>query len=288
MRKLVLPLAFAAAVFSSLARPAWAQVQPPPPMQQQPLGTNQSNTQLQPPPPMQQPLGSNQSNTQQPVNQDQLQQQATTRRLDEAESEDSKRNFELFYLDGQIGGSYINMAQFSSDDLAVKKTSAGGPAFSLGAGARLFVFYLGARLRYNALSSFNLWQINAELGAKIPISSLDFIVGLHGGYSFVGRLGDANQATDTSTPTSNDAVSIRGFNAGLDVGLDYFVSSLFSVGAGIMGDALLLNRPPVALPAGLTPDQQAAAKTDPLYQKSGTSAGLELGVALRLGLHFGL
>lgn len=283
MRKVVLPFV-AAAAFTSLTTPALAQVQPPPPMQpQQPaLGTNQSNTQLQPPPPMQpqqQP---------QPVNQEQLQQQATTRRLDEAESEDSKRNFEIFYLDGQIGGSYINMAQFSSEDLAVKKSSAGGPAFSIGAGGRLFVFYLGARLRYNALSSFNLWQINGELGAKIPISSLDLIFGLHGGYSFVGRLGDANQATDTSTPTSNDAVSIRGFNAGLDVGLDYFISPLFSVGAGIMGDFLLLNRPPVALPSGLTPEQTTAAKSDPLYQKSGTSAGLELGVALRLGLHFGL
>jgi hypothetical protein len=226
-----------------------------------------------------------------PVDQNQLQQNATNQQLNEAESKDSGRNFELFYLDGSIGGSYINMAQFDQTSLGIKKTSAGGPAFAVGAGVRLLVFYVGARLHYNALSSFNLWQVNGELGLKIPISELDFMIGLHGGYSFVGRLGDANQATDTSTPTSNDAVSIRGFNAGLDVALDYYVSSLFSVGVGVLGDFLYLNRPPIAKPDGfnqLPAAQQQAINNDPLYKESGTTAGLELAGMLRLGLHFGL
>ena len=180
------------------------------------------------------------------------------------------------------------MAQFSSDQFAVKKTSAGGPAFSIGAGLRLVVFVVGARLRYNALSSFNLVQINGEVGLKLPISSVDILIGLHGGYSFVGRLGDANEATSTSTPTSNDAVSIRGFNRGLEFAVDYYVTSLFSVGVGAIGDFLLLNRPPVPIPANVPAEQQAAIKADPLYQKSGTSAGLEVGGMLRLGIHLGL
>jgi hypothetical protein len=275
MRRL-LPSLGAAAVLAVTSNALAQDLQPPPPMQQP------AQPGLAPPPPMQQPLGQPQPNN------EQLQKQETAKKLDEAESEDSHRSFELFWIDGSIGGSYIDMAQFSSSDLAVKKTSAGGPAFSLGAGIRLLVFYAGARLRYNALSLFNLWQINGELGIKVPISSIDFMAGLHGGYSFVGRLGDANQATDTSTPASNDAVSVRGFNVGLDVALDYYVSSLFSVGFGVLGDALILNRPPVDLPSGLTAEQQAAAKDDPLYQKSGTSAGLGLAGMLRLGLHFGL
>lgn len=215
----------------------------------------------------------------------------TTRRLDEAEQKDSGRNFELFWLDGSIGGSYVNMAQFSSETLQIEKTSAGGPAFSLGAGLRFVILVLGARLRHNALSSFNMWQINAEAGLKIPTSSFDILFGLHGGYSFVGRLGDAGLATNTNTPASTDAVSIRGFNAGVDVAFDYYVSPLFSVGAGILGDFLFLNRPPIDKPAGfasLPPEQQAAINDDPLYQKSGTSAGLQLAGGLRLGLHFGL
>jgi len=219
------------------------------------------------------------------------QQAETMRKLDQAEQEDTGRNFELFWLDGSIGGSYINMSQFSSETFQIENTSAGGPAFSVGGGVRFVMFVLGARLRHNALSSFNMWQMNAEAGLKIPVRSFDILFGLHGGYSFVGRLGDAGVATNTSTPASTDAVSIRGFNAGLDVAFDYYVSPLFSVGAGILGDFLFLNRPPVDKPAGfanLTPDQQAAINNDPIYQKSGTSAGLQLAGGLRLGLHFGL
>lgn len=208
--------------------------------------------------------------------------------LDQAEQKDSGRNFELFWIDGQINGAYINMRQFSSETFAIEQATAGGPAFALGAGLRLVIFVAGARLRYNALSSFNMWQINGEAGLKIPISSVDILFGLHGGYSFVGRLGDAGQATNTSTPLANDAVSIRGFNAGLEVAVDYYVSPLFSVGGGIIGDFLFLNRPAVAKPTGLSAADQAAVDANPLYQKSGTSAGLQLAGGLRLGLHFGL
>ncbi|MBX3230695.1 MAG: hypothetical protein KIT84_00650 [Labilithrix sp.] len=237
---------------------------------------------IAPPPPMAPNTGPGQTT------QEQYQQAETHKKLDEAETKDTGRNFELFWVDGSIGGAYINMSQFSAEQLAVKQTSAGGPAFSIGAGLRLVVFVAGARLRYNALSSFNLLQINGEAGLKLPISDFDILIAAHGGYSWVGRLGDANEATSSSAPTSNDAVSIRGFNAGLEFAFDYYVSPMFSVGVGLLGDFLLLNRPPVPLPSGLTPEQQAAAESDPLYQKSGTSAGLALGGGLRLGLHFGL
>jgi hypothetical protein len=215
----------------------------------------------------------------------------TTQKLDEAEKKDSGRNFELFWLDTHIGGSYINMTQLSSSTFAIEKASAGGPAFSAGAGVRFLIFVLGARLRYNALSSFNMWQINAEAGLKIPVSSFDLLFGLHGGYSFVGRLGDAGQGTNTNVPVAGEAVSIRGFNGGLDIAFDYYVSPLFSVGAGFLGDFLFLNRPPVAKPTGfdqLPPAQKTAIENDPLYKSSGTSAGIQLAGGLRLGLHFGL
>lgn len=219
------------------------------------------------------------------------QEAAQKEELDRAEREDSGRGFELFWVDGTLGGSYIDMRQFSQSSLQVENASSAGPAFSLGAGVRFVVLVLGARARYNALSAFNMWQINGEVGLKFPIKSFDLLIGGHGGYSFVGRLGDASVATNTSTPASTDAVKIRGFNAGLDFALDYFASSLFSVGVGATADFLFLNRPPADLPsqfATLPPAQQAAIQNDPLYKASGTSLGLELGVGLRLGLHFGL
>ena len=239
---------------------------------------------LAPPPPIQQGGPGSQPA---PSNEE-VQKQDTTRKLDQAESEDSGRNFELLWLDAQAGGTYVDMAQFSASDLAIRQTKAGGPSFSLGAGIRLVIFYAGLRARYNVLSMFNLWQLNAEAGLKIPISALDFMIGAHGGYSFVGSLADSNQATDTSTPTKNDAVSIRGFNLGVDVAVDYYINPYFSVGVGALGDFLFLNRPAVDKPKGLTADQQAKVDADPLYQKSGTSAGFGAGGMLRLGLHLGL
>ncbi|MDB4939168.1 MAG: hypothetical protein JWP87_6140 [Labilithrix sp.] len=215
--------------------------------------------------------------------------QATTQKLDEAEREDSGRNFELFWVDAHLGGSYIDMRQFSGDTLAIEKASAGGPMFALGAGLRFVVLVLGVRAKYNALSAFNMWQLNGELGFKIPIDKFDFLIGAHGGYSFVGSVGEGTVASSSSaTPTNNDAVKIRGFNAGLDVGLDYYVSPTFSVGGGFFADFLYLNRPPVDLPAGLTQEQKDIIAKEPLYAESGKSAGLQLGGALRLGLHFGL
>lgn len=225
------------------------------------------------------------------TNPEQQQQQETTQRLDEAEREDSKRKFELVWIDGQLGGSYINMQQLSETDLRVEKSSSGGPAFSLGAGLRFVVLVLGARARYNALSAFNMWQLNGEVGLKLPVSSLDVLIGAHGGYSFVGSLGQASLATSTNVPTEADQVKIRGWNAGLDLALDYYVSPTFSVGVGAIADFLFLNRPPVAKPAGfeqLPVEQQNAINNDPLYQRSGTSAGFQAAGFLRLGLHFGL
>ncbi|MCL2723762.1 MAG: hypothetical protein FWD69_04935 [Polyangiaceae bacterium] len=212
---------------------------------------------------------------------------ATIAQLDEAERRDSGRKLEVFWIDGEVGGSYVNMAQLSSKSLGIEQTKSGGPMFGLGAGARLLAFILGARVRYNALSAFNMWQLNGEIGFKIPFRKFDFGITAHGGYSFVGQLGDADFAM--STPTNTSAIKVRGFNAGLNIVLDYYITSMFSVGVVGFGDFLYLKRPPLDVPAGLTPAEQAEIDNNPsLYQKSGTTAGLQFGGALRLGLHFGI
>jgi len=215
--------------------------------------------------------------------------QATNAKLDEAERDDNGRKFELVWLDVQPGVSYIDMRQFSSSSFQIEKASSVGPMISLGAGLRLVVFVVGVRAKYNALSAFNMWQLNGEAGFKIPLGKVDLLLGAHGGYSFVGSLGDGAVAANTGgTPTNADAVKIRGFNAGLDFALDYYVTDMFSVGGGFFADFLYLNRPPVALPAGITAQESAALASQPLYKDSGTSAGLQLGGALRLAVHFGL
>lgn len=215
----------------------------------------------------------------------------TTRRLDEAEQKDSGRNFELVWIDASAGASYIDMQQFSNEKLSLAKSQSAGPAFSLGAGIRLVIFVAGLRARYNALSSFDLWQLNAEAGLKIPISKVDILFTGHGGYSTAGRLGDAGLSLPSTTASAADDVAVRGFNAGLDFAVDYYITPLFSVGAGVIGDFLFLKRPKLDAPPGfasLSPAQQAEITSSPLYSAAGSSAGFQFGGGLRLGLHLGL
>jgi hypothetical protein len=220
----------------------------------------------------------------------------TKRRLDEAERQDSKRNFELFWINPQVGASYINMNQVSDSTLQLEKAASGGPMFSLGAGVRFVVLVLGARARYNALSAFNMWQVNLEAGLKFPTGSWDILIGGHGGYSFVGSLGEGGAATNQAIPRNDDAVKIRGWNAGLELGFDYYISPAFSVGLGFLTDFLFLNRPPLepnnpqidALPQAQRDAARAAIANDPAYQQSGTSVGMQFAGGLRLGLHIGL
>jgi hypothetical protein len=215
----------------------------------------------------------------------------TSRKLDESESKDSGRNFELVWLDASAGASYVNMSSFNASSLSIDKTSGAAPAFSVGAGLRFLLLVIGARVRYAPVTSFDLWQANLEAGLKIPISKVDVLFGVHGGYSSLGRLSDAGVTLPSSVPTTADDVSVHGFNAGIDFAVDYYLTPLFSIGAGFLGDFLYLVRPKVDVPSSysaLPPATQAAISSSPLYARSGTSAGLQLGGGLRLGVHFGL
>jgi hypothetical protein len=219
--------------------------------------------------------------------------------LDAAEEKDTGRSLEIFYTRAEAGFSFMNMASFDAQNLGIKQTKAAGPAFGLGAGFRLFVLSLGARLRLNQLSSFNMWQLNGVLDLHVPIQNIDISFGLHGGYSFVGKL-SASALSDVAAQNPSDRVSITGLNAGLGFNVDYYVSSLFSIGGGVTGEGLFLKRPPVAVPTGLIPagappEVVERVKATPeyqtykdLYEQSGTMAGFGVMVGLRVGLHLGI
>jgi hypothetical protein len=206
----------------------------------------------------------------------------TEQKLQESERADSGRSFELFYLRAHLGPSYMNLASFSAETLAIEKKSATGVMTGLDAGLRFAVFVLGARLRFHPLSAFSLWQINATIGTQIPIGPFDLGFGLHGGYSFSGRV--ASDALGTAMQAASPDVKIRGANVGVDASLDYYITSMFSLGAGISAEGLLLKRPPIDLPAGAP----AEIQNSELYKNSGTSFGIGIAGGLRLGLHLGI
>ena len=182
------------------------------------------------------------------------------------------------------------MTSFTASNFALQKTDSLGPGFSLGAGVRLLIIAFGARLKLNQLSAFSLWQLDGEFAFHFAgESKFDPYLGLHGGYSFVGTLSSSSvDPGNANAQNPSGDVSVHGFNAGLDLGADYYFSSLFSVGVTGNLEALFLQRPPVAIPPG-TPDAvKQQIQSQPLYQNSGNSAGFGASLGLRLGLHFGL
>jgi hypothetical protein len=258
--------------------PPMQPMQPPPPQQQPQPGGGQAP--LAPPPPMD-PNAQNNPNGQ----------GDTKQKLEAADKADNGRGFELIYVNGDIGASYINMTSFSSSadktSFGFQTTQSAGPGFQLAAGVRLVFLTLGVRARLNQLSAFSLWQLNAEVGLKSTMGSLDLFGGVHGGYDFLGSLDKASLSSDTDTQQSSGNVTVRGWNAGLDAGLDYYLVPMFSLGFVASADFLQLNRPPIST-AGLDPTVAAKIQADPNYSKSGQSDGFGLMGAVRLGLHFGL
>jgi hypothetical protein len=238
---------------------------------------------LAPPPPIDPNSQGAPNRPQGPLNEDG---KNTTQQLDDSEKKDSGRNFELFYVNADVGLSYISLDSFNASNLALQKTNSIGPAFGLGAGVRLLILTAGVRMKLNQLSAFSLWQVNGEVAFHFTESKFDPYIGVHGGYAFVGTL--QSSSLDSATSSSAGDVSVHGFDAGLDLGFDYYLSSLFSIGASGMGEALFLQRPPVPIPAGLPQAQVDAIKNQPLYANSGNSAGFGAAGFLRLGLHLGI
>jgi hypothetical protein len=156
----------------------------------------------------------------------------TVAQLNQGESEDSGRRLELVYVNADVGGGF----------LAGTGLSQGYFGFGASAGVRLLTFTLGARVR-DHLGSVNLLAIGGEAAYHLVLGSADLVLGAHGGYAGV-----------TNTLGSS------GGNVGLDVGLDYYLSSTFSVGGSVSPD---------------------------LYFVGGSTA-FGLFVGPRAGVHFGL
>lgn len=139
----------------------------------------------------------------------------TVAQLQEGESEDSGRRLELVYVNADVGGGFI----------------AGGTGYGFfgaggSVGVRLLTFTLGARVR-DQLGSANMLLVNGEAAYHLVLGSADLVLGAHGGYAGVTNTGGGS-----------------GANAGLDVGFDYYLSSLFSVGVAVSPDLYFLGGDP--------------------------------------------
>jgi hypothetical protein len=205
----------------------------------------------------------------------------TQQRLDDADKKDDKRGLEWVWANAEAGFSYYALGAFSQD-LSIQRSNHAGGMVGVAAGIRLLFFTLGARFRYNLQSAFNLWQLNLVAGFHIPVGSWDPYFGVHGGYSAIGKLAD-NSVSGIVTGSSIDQLDVKGFNAGINAGVDYYVASFFSIGFDATLEFIYLHRPPLPLPAGVPPSVVAG---NPLYESSGDTAGLGAIASLHAGLHF--
>lgn len=213
----------------------------------------------------------------------------TEQKLKDAEKEDSGRGFELLWARAEAGLSYMNLSSFSADNLGLKQEGNAGAMLGIGAGLRLYILSLGVRFRHHQMK-VNTEQLNLVVGLHIPISSVDIQFDVHGGYMFVGKLSGAalDLSTNSAAPDPSSGVSARGLNAGLGLAVDYYIIPQVSIGAGFGADFLYLKRPAVEIPADTPEPLKTQLAADPLYQRSGDSAGFGINGGLRLGVHLDL
>ncbi len=177
------------------------------------------------------------------------------------------------YVNGGVGASYMGLTTFNSSSLALGNAAGSGAVVDVGAGLRLVLFTFGPRVRYHALSTFDMWQVNLELALHVPVRHWDGYVGIHGGYSFVGKLTRA-ALSDASSPTPTEDLRVRGLDVGLQLGLDYCINRFVSLGAEVSGEVLYVRRPALAT----TKDAQ--------FGIAGGGLGFGATGAVHAGVHF--
>lgn len=201
---------------------------------------------------------------------------STEKELEKADQEDSGRGLEWVWLSAEIGAEHLGLETFKSKQLVdpqLVKTTQTGLVYGAGAGVRILVFTVGARFRLGSFSNWQLWTLGLEGGFHIPLGSLEPYFTLGAGYASLGSF-------STSAPASSQA-DVKGFNARVGAGLDYYLSNTFSLGANLTGDVLFLSRSSVAGASASTSGNEAA-----VYAKDGSSIGAGATLTAVAGLHF--
>jgi hypothetical protein len=193
------------------------------------------------------------------------------RRLDQAERSDSGRGLKWFHLDTEVGVQHLGLQTFKANNLvdsAVVGTQQTGLLVGAGVGIRLVFLTIGPRFRLANFSDFQVWTLNGEVGLRIPIGNLEPHFNLGAGYAHLGAF---------QADLNAEGVDISGFDIRGGGGLDYFVTPVFSVGASVTFETLVLYR------SGFGTTQPSAGS---VYEADGSSFGSAVSGTLVLGLHF--
>jgi len=190
--------------------------------------------------------------------------------LDDANRKDAGRGLEFAWLEMQVGYHFVALGAFRNDDFLpdANLSKGSGLALSGAGGIRLLYFSLGARFRYTALGDFSFYTLGPELAWRIPFGSWEPNILLGIGYAHVGK---------AKTDEGDRIKGVAGLFARAALGVDYYFSRTFSVGAQFAFDY-----------TGMRRREQADLCTDSpcAYSSVGRASGYGMTTSLGLGLHF--
>jgi hypothetical protein len=203
----------------------------------------------------------------------------TEAELAKADREDSGRGLEFVWLNGEIGVGHFGLGTFKQDDLVGvgTPTTQTGLVAGAAAGVRLVFWTVGARFRYAAFQDWKLWTLGVEGGLHMPLGVLEPYATVGVGYASVGSMKYGTiDAMGQAAAGSGDGPSAKGFDARLGVGLDYYLTNMFSIGLNVTGDMLVLSRSALS-------DPEFAGT---VYTADGSSIGAGVTATFVAGLHF--
>ena len=197
----------------------------------------------------------------------------TEKMLETAEKEDSGRGLQWFSMNGYAGAEYVNLGTVSYDSLlpALIPSTAFAPSFGAYAGIQLVFLTIGARFRYTPTPDWDLYKLAGQIGIHIPVGSVEPYFDLGFGYAGLGgvKIGD----------TSYKDASASGYNLYVDAGVDFYLSSAFSLGFLLSVDTLMMSRD------GIPPTTDTGQIAGELAQ-DGSSVGFSVSLGATAGLHF--
>jgi hypothetical protein len=191
----------------------------------------------------------------------------------------------LVFVDAGFGAAYVDLVALKGGELldsARWKSSGFGLITGAAFGVRLQEFTLAVRYRYGDFSDWHLWTLGGDAGMHFSFARFEPYFGFGAGYASVGGiLADTSNAVTMDPPP---AVDIRGLNVRVNVGLSYYFSRWFSLGANLSGEAFFLHREGDRLGRLRRTDPNASPPFP--YAMNGSGNGLGATLSLVLGAHY--
>ena len=204
--------------------------------------------------------------------------------LQQADRKDSGRGLKFIWLNGDVGIQSLSLNTFHANNLVDSHTiatSQTGPVYGAGAGLQLVFLTLGGRFRLGNFSAWQLWTLDAELGLHMPLGKLEPYFSFASGYASMGSFSGASSAFDYK----NSGLGAHGWNTRMGIGLDFYPTHFFSIGALLTGDVLYLKRSTHITIPGAQSDP-TLAKAQQVYANDGSSVGGAGTLTAVIGLHF--